>query len=54
MSQGYTASGDPEVWRIVKGKLYLNYDAGVQAKWEKNIPGFIVAADRNWPSVLDK
>ena len=26
VSQGYTASADPEAWRIVDGKLYLNYD----------------------------
>jgi hypothetical protein len=54
VSQGYTASGDPQYWKIVDGKLYLNYDASVQAKWEKDIPGFVVRADRNWPSVLGK
>ena len=54
VSQGYTASGDPQYWKIVDGKLYLNYDAGVQQKWERDIPGFIAAANRNWPTVLDK
>jgi YHS domain-containing protein len=53
VSQGYTASGDPNVWKIVNGKLYLNYDQGVQAKWEKDIPGFIAKADKNWPGVLN-
>lgn len=53
VSQGYTASGDPRFWKIVNGKLYLNYDGSVQAKWEKDIPGFIVKADRNWPGVLN-
>lgn len=52
VAQGYTASGDPQVWKIVNGKLYLNYDTSVQAKWEKDIPGFISKADKNWPSVL--
>ena len=52
VAQNYTASGDPLVWKIVGGKLYLNYDLSVQAKWEKDIPGFISKADRNWPSVL--
>jgi hypothetical protein len=52
VSQGYTASGDPKYWKIVGGKLYLNYDADVQKKWEKDIPGFIVKADHNWPAVL--
>ena len=53
VSQNYTASGDPQFWKIVNGKLYLNYDGSVQAKWEKDIPGFIVKADKNWPGVLN-
>ncbi len=51
VSQGYTASADPEQWSIVDGKLYLNYDANVQRRWQKDIPGFIAAADENWPSI---
>jgi hypothetical protein len=54
VSQGYTAKGDPRHWRIVEGKLYLNYDAKVQRDWEKDIPGHIAKGDRNWPKVLDK
>ena len=53
IAQNYTASGDPLVWKIVDGKLYLNYDRDVQAKWEKDIPGFIASANRNWPGALD-
>ena len=53
VSQGYTASTDPEAWKIVDGKLYLNYDKNVQANWEKDIPGFISSADANWPKVLE-
>ncbi|NOT40194.1 MAG: YHS domain-containing protein [Alphaproteobacteria bacterium] len=53
VSQGYTASGDPQFWKVVNGKLYLNYDGSVQAKWEKDIPGFIAKADGNWPRVLN-
>ena len=54
VSQGYTAKGDPKYWRIVDGKLYLNYDGTVQQRWEKDIPGFISKADANWPAVLRK
>ena len=54
VAQGSTASGDPMFWKIVNGKLYLNYDAEVQARWEKDIPGFIAKGDRNWPSVLGR
>lgn len=54
VSNGYTASGDPNAWKIVDGKLYLNYDKSVQAEWEKDVPGHITKANGNWPSVLDK
>jgi YHS domain-containing protein len=53
VSQGSTASGDPQFWKIVNDKLYLNFDAQVQKKWEANIPSFIQQADSNWPKVLD-
>ena len=32
VSKGRTASIDPEAWRVVDGKLYLNYSRGVQKK----------------------
>jgi len=54
VSQGSTASADPQLWKIVDGKLYLNYDAAVQKKWELDIAGHIRKADHNWPSVLEK
>lgn len=54
VSQGYTASGDPEVWKVVGDKLYVNYNAEVGAKWSKNIPGFIAAANANWPKIVAK
>lgn len=54
VAQGYTAPGNPKNWSVRGGKLYLNYDSGVQAKWLKDPEGFIVKADANWPSVLDK
>lgn len=52
ISQGYTAKGDADLWRIVDGKLYLNYNRKVQQDWEQDIPGFIASADANWPAVL--
>ena len=52
VSQGYTASADANVWKIVGGKLYLNYNQEIGQKWSKNIPGFIASANKNWPTVL--
>jgi hypothetical protein len=54
VSSGYTAKGDPKHWKIVNGKLYLNYNAKVQSDWERDVPGHIGKADKNWPKVLDK
>ncbi|MEM7768650.1 MAG: YHS domain-containing (seleno)protein [Pseudomonadota bacterium] len=53
VSQGYTAKGDADHWKIVDGKLYLNYNRKVQETWEGDIPGFIQSADTNWPTVLE-
>ena len=54
VANGYTAKGDPKQWRIVNGKLYLNYNAEIQSRWVKDIPGFIRKGDANWPAVLEK
>jgi len=53
MARGATASGDPKLWKIVDGKLYLNYSSDVQAEWEKDIPGFIMQADVKYPETVD-
>ena len=53
VSQGKTAGIDPDAWKIVDGKLYLNYNAKIQKRWEGDIPGNIAAADSNWPTLLD-
>lgn len=52
VSQGYTAAGNPQNWRIVDGRLYLNYNTEIQHRWETDIPGNISSANTNWPGVL--
>ena len=54
VSEGYTAKGDPNHWRIVDGRLYVNYNASVQKNWEKDVPGHVAKGDKNWPKVLAK
>jgi hypothetical protein len=51
VSQGYTAKIDPEAWKIVDGRLYLNYSKDVQAQWSEDIPGNIAQGDANWPKI---
>ncbi len=52
ISQGYTARIEPEAWKIVDGKLYLNYNQQIKKKWEANETEFIESADKNWPGVI--
>ena len=54
VSQGYTASADPLAWRVVDGKLYLNYSLDVKKTWEQDVPGNIAKGEANWPAVLDR
>lgn len=49
VSEGYTAPIDPAAWKIVDGRLFLNYDRAVQRRWERDIPGRIARADAHWP-----
>ena len=49
VSEGYTAPIDPAAWRIVEGRLFLNYDGGVQRRWERDMARRIARGDANWP-----
>jgi YHS domain-containing protein len=51
VSRNYTADTDPMAWKIVDGKLYLNYSTRVQARWEEDVPGNIQKGDANWPAL---
>ena len=42
---------DPNAWRVVDGKLYLNKDANVQRIWVKDVPGNIQEANVAWPKI---
>jgi hypothetical protein len=48
MTEARKAVTDPEVWKIVEQKLYLNCSMAAYEKWSKDIPGNIKKADANW------
>lgn len=50
-SQGHKAKTSPDAWTIIDGKLYLNYNTDVKAKWDKDRPGYIEKANDNWPKI---
>lgn len=54
VSRNYTADIDPHAWKIVQGKLYLNYNTSIQKRWEKQTRKHIERADKNWPGLRSK
>lgn len=53
-SVGKKFIGDPEVWRVVDGTLYLNLNTNVQDLWLEDVPGRIKAADTHWKKIKNK
>ena len=51
ISQAKFFDGNPQVWKIVAGKLYVNYNKDIEKTWAQDIPGFIAQADTNWPNL---
>lgn len=51
VAQGNLVKIDPQAWTIVDDKLYLNYSASVQKKWQADRGAFINQADQQWPSI---
>ena len=45
---------DVRAWRIVDGRLFLNYDRSVQRQWEGDVKGNVAKGDANWPGLSRK
>jgi YHS domain-containing protein len=54
VTQDALVSIEPDKFKIINGKLYLNYDADVQAKWLKDTAGYIRQADAKFQALLKK
>ncbi|MCK0150346.1 YHS domain-containing protein [Marivita sp. S6314] len=51
VSRGGKVPANPNLWRIVNDKLYLNITKNVVGFWEEDIPGNITLAGDNWPGI---
>jgi YHS domain-containing protein len=51
-SRDYIYDADPKIWKIVKGKLYMNYNADAKEEWEEDLRGNIKKGNKNWPKLL--
>lgn len=52
MSRGYLAPGDPQLWVIEEGQLYLLNNSSVHAVWQQDRAELLVQAQGYWPQVL--
>jgi YHS domain-containing protein len=51
--KGGKVPGNPHLWRIVDGKLYLNITENVVTFWEEDIEGHIETSEANWQGIED-
>lgn len=54
VSVGKKFDGDPEVYAIVDGRLYFNLNPSIKKTWQKDVPGNIVKANKNWTKIQNK
>lgn len=48
---GQKFDGDPEVFALVEGRLYLQLDRATQTLWKADLDKNIAIADRTWPVI---
>ncbi len=53
VSKGKKFIGDPNVWKVVDGTLYLNLNKDVQRIWEEDVPANITEANGKWKSIAN-
>jgi YHS domain-containing protein len=51
VAKGGKVPGNPTLWRIVDGKLYLNITKNVVGFWEEDIPGNLTKSETNWVKI---
>jgi YHS domain len=51
---GKKLDGDPNVWKVVSNKLYLNLAPAVAVKWSEDVAGNIKTAEMKWTEIKDK
>ena len=44
----------PDLFKVVDGRLYLNSSPQAHDMWLQDIPGMIKSADANWPKIRDQ
>jgi len=53
VSQGGKVPANPNLWRIIDEKLYVNINPAVVGFFEEDIPGLLKVAETKWESELE-
>lgn len=48
VSQGSSATSNPNAWSIINNVLYMNYDFDIRTKWRKDTSKYIQDANEYW------
>jgi YHS domain-containing protein len=51
VSNNYVYDADPTLWKIVDGKLYVNYNRLAQWQWSRDMANRIKKGHENWPGL---
>jgi len=51
---GAKVDGDPKVWSVVNGRLYLNINRSVDRTWKKAKGTYIRQANKAWPGLKNQ
>lgn len=54
MSHGIISQGDPRIYLVDRGALYLCNSGFAMARFRRDLPRRLAAALGNWPDVLDR
>ncbi|MGB3277709.1 MAG: YHS domain-containing (seleno)protein [Pseudorhodobacter sp.] len=51
---GKKLDGDPAIFRVYEGELYLFVSEEAAGMWDKDPAGTLAKANANWPGIMDK
>ena len=54
VAEGVKVASNPAAFRVIDGKLYLQYNAAVSQRFDQSPAEYLQKAQMNWPSLRDK
>jgi YHS domain-containing protein len=54
VSVGKKFDGDPQIWKVVNGRLHLNLNQEIHKAFLSDLEGSIIKAEQTWPSIAGR